>query len=63
MAFILNLLWRRKMYITHDYTEEIKCDYCEGKVPYYEIKEIETITGIKMICEWCLEEMYQPEDI
>ena len=47
------------MYITHDYIEEIECFYCKGKVPYYEIKEA---LG-RPICEYCLDEMYRPQDI
>lgn len=50
------------MYATHDSIEEIECDYCKGKVPYYDIIVL-ILWEKKNICEYCLDEMYQPETI
>lgn len=47
------------MYITHDYIEEKECSNCQGVVPYFELKE----AGGRLVCEYCLDEMYQPETI
>lgn len=47
------------MYATHDYVEEKKCAGCGALVPYYEVVDV---LG-KLVCEYCLDEMYQPEDI
>ena len=43
------------MYITHDYIEEIKCDICKEKQPYYAIKENNNLN----LCEYCFEEKEQ----
>lgn len=47
------------MFIAHDYIEEIECEICNDKVPYFEIKEID---GHK-VCEYCLAEINLPETI
>lgn len=52
------------MYITHDSIEQKECTLCLEKVPYYDIKQVILTNGLtKEVCEYCVDELYNPQDI
>jgi len=48
------------MYATHDFIDEQPCFNCGAILPYYELKQV---NAKQLWCEYCLDELYQPETI